>query len=264
MTGKIISFDVDMTLVDHNNGSVIPKTALEAIDRLRPDNQIVVASGRDMHALYSEEYLKLIKPDAIIHLNGARTEEGGVWIASHPLESDILEKLIVMAKAQGWCLGAMIGEYYCCTNPGKARAHDIRFFGYCNRKFAEAEKMLNQPLYGANVMEEEDIILEMEQIFPQLRFSRFGIASGCDIVMQGVTKASGMWELLKHWNKDMSQVIAFGDSRNDLELIQEAGVGVAMGNAESILKENADFITDPIDRDGIAKALEYLDHKEEI
>ena len=49
--------------------------------------------------------------------------------------------------------------------------------------------------------------------------------------------------------------MAFGDGDNDIEMIKFAHIGVAMGNADHEVKENADFITDSIDHDGIEKAL---------
>lgn len=52
------------------------------------------------------------------------------------------------------------------------------------------------------------------------------------------------------------EVMGFGDNDNDLEMIQKAGLGVAMGNAIPEVKEAADYITDTNDREGVAKAIE--------
>lgn len=46
---------------------------------------------------------------------------------------------------------------------------------------------------------------------------------------------------------------------NDLEMIREVGVGIAMGNGVSALKEAADFVTANISEDGLKRALEYLE-----
>ena len=71
----------------------------------------------------------------------------------------------------------------------------------------------------------------------------------------------------KHWYKanvckglgiDSSEVIAFGDAENDLEMIQFAGHGVAMGNACDALKDAADEVTLTNNEDGIAHALNHL------
>lgn len=52
--------------------------------------------------------------------------------------------------------------------------------------------------------------------------------------------------------------VAFGDGGNDLSMIRQAGIGVAMGNATDELKRNADYITTSVDDDGILNALNYL------
>ena len=54
------------------------------------------------------------------------------------------------------------------------------------------------------------------------------------------------------------QIAAFGDGENDLEMIQYAGLGVAMGNAVELLKQAAVFIAPPCDKDGVACVLEQF------
>lgn len=56
----------------------------------------------------------------------------------------------------------------------------------------------------------------------------------------------------------MERTVAFGDSMNDYEVVQEAGIGIAMGNAVEELKMVADYVTDDIDRDGVWKACRHF------
>ena len=49
--------------------------------------------------------------------------------------------------------------------------------------------------------------------------------------------------------------MAFGDGGNDISIIREAGIGVAMGNANRSLIDIADYVTDSVDDDGIYNAL---------
>ena len=53
--------------------------------------------------------------------------------------------------------------------------------------------------------------------------------------------------------------MAFGDGGNDVSLVKDVALGVAMGNACDALKEVADYITTGVDEDGIARALEYFE-----
>ena len=73
---------------------------------------------------------------------------------------------------------------------------------------------------------------------------------------QGITKASGLIELCKFLNIDISETIAVGDGNNDKEILQTAGIGVAMGNSNDEIKKIADFVTLDNDHDGIANVIE--------
>ena len=55
---------------------------------------------------------------------------------------------------------------------------------------------------------------------------------------------------------DLSETIAVGDAPNDTEILQTAGVAVAMGNALPEIKKIADFVTADNDNDGVAKVVE--------
>lgn len=57
---------------------------------------------------------------------------------------------------------------------------------------------------------------------------------------------------------DRENVIAFGDNYNDIEMIEFAGIGVAMENAEDILKQSADYIALTNEDDGVGKFLKEI------
>lgn len=71
------------------------------------------------------------------------------------------------------------------------------------------------------------------------------------------TKASALRWLADHFEVPIEQTMALGDSLNDLEMVQAAGVGVYMAFADEGLRAQADFVPDS-DRDGVAEAIEKL------
>ena len=71
----------------------------------------------------------------------------------------------------------------------------------------------------------------------------------------GINKAKGLSMVCSRLGIEMKNVMAVGDSMNDLMMIKEAGIGVAMGNAQDIVKESADWITSTNEEDGVAKAI---------
>ena len=56
----------------------------------------------------------------------------------------------------------------------------------------------------------------------------------------------------------MDEVMAFGDSDNDIDMLKAAEIGIAMGNANDVTKAIADYVTDDCDKQGIPKALEHF------
>ncbi len=77
-----------------------------------------------------------------------------------------------------------------------------------------------------------------------------------EVMNKGVSKAKALETLCKKIDLDPSQVIAFGDNENDLDLIEYAGLGIAMGNGVDLLKARADYVTKTNDEDGLAYGLE--------
>lgn len=73
-----------------------------------------------------------------------------------------------------------------------------------------------------------------------------------------VSKGAALARIADTLSIEREDVVAFGDSHNDLGMLQFAGVGVAMGNASDELKEAADIVTASNEEDGIAVALERL------
>lgn len=71
----------------------------------------------------------------------------------------------------------------------------------------------------------------------------------------GVTKASGLAEVCRVLGIGMEQAVAVGDSLNDLAMIKEAGLGVAMGNAQEAVKQAADEVVAGNEEDGVAEAI---------
>ncbi len=79
-----------------------------------------------------------------------------------------------------------------------------------------------------------------------------------EINAPGATKGEALKRLASHLGIEMRHTMGFGDGENDITLIREAGIGVAMGNAEDCLKKEADYVTKTNDEDGVAAVLEKL------
>ena len=83
-----------------------------------------------------------------------------------------------------------------------------------------------------------------------------------ELVPKGIDKAQSLSVLLEEIGMTKNEMIAIGDGFNDLSMIQYAGLGIAMENAQDVVKQAADFITLSNEEDGVAYAVEkfYLDN----
>ena len=80
---------------------------------------------------------------------------------------------------------------------------------------------------------------------------------GCiDILQAGVHKAWGLEELLKRWDLTSEQIMAFGDSENDVEMLELAGIGYAMENAADEVKGSCDCLAPANSQAGVYQVLE--------
>jgi len=77
-----------------------------------------------------------------------------------------------------------------------------------------------------------------------------------EVMNKGVTKGNAVRILAEMYGIDRKEIIAIGDNENDISMIEYAGLGIAMGNAEEVLKKAADYITGDYLADGVAEAIE--------
>ena len=56
----------------------------------------------------------------------------------------------------------------------------------------------------------------------------------------------------------LEETMAFGDGGNDISMLRHAAIGIAMGQAKEDVKAAADYVTTPIDEDGISKAMKHF------
>ena len=91
--------------------------------------------------------------------------------------------------------------------------------------------------------------------FPDLRFST-SVPFNIEINTANATKGHALLSLCELLGIDPAESMALGDGTNDLSMIQKAGVGVAMANADPIVRESADYVTASCNEAGFAKAVE--------
>ncbi|MDR1769641.1 MAG: Cof-type HAD-IIB family hydrolase [Hungatella sp.] len=249
----IISFDVDMTLLDHKDWT-IPASALETIEKLRENHTIVLATGRDMDSLFSTAIRDEVRPEAIIHLNGTKVTVGDKIIYEHTFDKDLLRQILAYTEKTPYSVGTTVGEWDYYVHPEVVERHDANLWGECGRRFKDPGMLMDLEVRTMAYIGDEAGAKAMEEEFPEIHVHMFADKRGADVVERKASKAMGLIRLCEYYKIPLSETIAFGDSMNDYDIIKMAGKGIAMGNAMAELKKAADYVTDPIDQEGIKNA----------
>ena len=142
---RIFSFDLDMTLLDHATWE-IPSSAMETLERLRKDSVIVIASGRNMDHEMSSMYRDMIRPDAVIHMNGTKVAAEGKVLYEHLMDKERLGRLLAYADENGISIGIGTGGYDYYIHPeGVVRMDELRW-GVSERNFRDGWELMELPV----------------------------------------------------------------------------------------------------------------------
>ncbi len=127
----------------------------------------------------------------------------------------------------------------------------------------DVEKLIAEPVTRVVIRSTDHTPAEFTAIVHDLGLTGtnyfIGYSAWLDLAPEGVSKASGLDVVCERLGLTAADVLAVGDGNNDLEMLQWAGRGVAMGQSPDSLKAVADATTGPIDEDGLAQELtKYL------
>lgn len=268
MKKKMIALDLDGTLL--NDKSQLTNYTIKTIQKIRKAGHVVIiATGRPYrmaHHLYQQ--LELDTP--MINFNGSLIhipEKKWEW------EQDILidkQYLLDFLKYKEQFQAIFIaGEY------------KNKFFitqDYLDEIYPSlmgVEKITPDTLIKPDLITSDphsilmhtrvenryELAKEMRALFNnELEINTWGgPLSILETCAKGVTKASALTYLLNHYQMDATNLIAFGDEHNDIQMLQLAGTSYAMKNASDILLPYANRMTDYTnDQDGVARELEKL------
>ncbi len=253
MDKKLIFFDIDGTIYDHDKQ--IPASTKTAIRHLKErGHHVFIATGRAPFMV--SPVLEELGIDSFISYNGQYVVFEGEVIYKNPISAQSLEALLQHSETCGHPL-VFMGE------EGMRSSVDDHPFVHEGIGSLKVEHPKHDPSYykGRDIF--QVLLFCEEPDEPQYgHFREFDLVRwherSTDVLPAGGSKAEGIKKVIEKLPFDREDTYAFGDGLNDLQMIEFAGTGVAMGNAVPELKKAADFITKPVDEDGIAHAVEAL------
>lgn len=262
---RLAVFDIDRTLIDLNQDEVAPQTA-DAIYRLQKNGiKTAIASGRQRH-LISED-IRALDFDYYILRNGSYVmDREGSIICQETMDDNMIQLLVQEMIQRDLPIDLHYTTGIVPGNPTRDLSQVMRAYrekmNIVRKPPKQTQQLTAQPKGQQPVSCQAFIPKEQQpyfiQRFPQLEFLPVFEGPLCDINNAGVSKATGMERICSAIDISLSETIAFGDDRNDLEMVSIAGIGVAMSNGIQAVKDAADYVTDSCAQLGVVRALEHF------
>ncbi|MFD1130833.1 MULTISPECIES: Cof-type HAD-IIB family hydrolase [unclassified Paenibacillus] len=235
---KLLALDMDGTLLTDNH-EISHETSTWIHKAMEAGIHVCLSTGRAAHhALPYGQELGLETP--MVTVNGSE-----VWKSPNELHIRTLLDPELIKKMHDIAV-----------------KHDCWFWAY------SVDQLFNRERWVDSIMDQEwlkfgytteddqvrhEILMELQDL-GGLQITNSS-PTNLEVNPAGISKASGIGEVCKLLGITMEEVVAVGDSLNDLAVIQAVGLGVAMGNAQETVKEAADLIVASNNEDGIVEVI---------
>lgn len=270
-TPKLIVSDIDGTLLTPQE-RVTPRLR-DALHRAHSaGTKIVLATGRPHRWVHPVlQQLPGLNP-VCISANGAVLfdSESGKIISRQQLQPAVLSTLVsaasdalsdigpvgVAVERVGRSLNEPESELF-RVSPEYHHTWEAQDYGVAELSELTSRPAVKLLLRSRELNSEKMYALIAPLIDESLGHVTYSMSEGLlEVSPPGVTKAQGLEKVAEFYEVPAEEVIAFGDMPNDIEMLQWAGYGVAMGNAVAQVKDIADYVTGTNEEDGLAEVLE--------
>ncbi|WP_052295079.1 Cof-type HAD-IIB family hydrolase [Bifidobacterium gallicum] len=258
---KAAFFDIDGTLTSFTTHEV-PQSTVRTLHALQDHGiAIYICTGRAPSFLNVVLERIPVTFNGIIGLNGQYCVDGGELIREQPLAQDDIDIMMEWFADHPDVVASFAEK-------------DYVYFNQMDDTMRQSWKALGKTAPAVHIADPVTrtattdtfqispyISTEQEQALTQLCHNVRGVRwapTFADLIPADGGKHRGIQAVMNHHGWTMDEAIAFGDGGNDIDMLQAAGIGVAMGNAADDVKTHADFVTRSVDQDGIAYACQQL------
>lgn len=272
---KLLFIDIDGTLFDHEKDG-IPESAKEAILSAKSKgHKIFLSTGRP-YADIDKEILDFPLDGMIVSCGAVvYVENKPIYCKTYPQKELINLIQFMLNHDIGFSLDGIRKNYL-----SEEAFNCLSGLMFKNNEDSELSRamMAKNNCFTFEEMKEEDLkeVVKIsiftknkescEKLFQRIPESLVGfmyknnhldLYNG-EISIKGITKATGLKQIANYLNIPTEDTIAIGDSLNDLDILQAAGLSICMGNGANECKKVADFTTKHISDDGLAYALKHF------
>lgn len=260
MERKIVFFDVDGTLYDREVG--IPESTVKGIKELTAKGHIpVICTGRTM--AFVPRDLVNIGFHGIIAGAGTYVEYKEEIVHHRVEEETFIRELLPLLKQNHISFVLEGPEYVYYDNTDENRDFEAiktlsETFGGDKIKSINSETLILNKI-SCSLFPDSNLAAVLPKITEKFHIIRHQGTNFMELAPIGYNKATGIEKLITHLGIDKKHTYAFGDSSNDLEMLEYVEYGIAMGNSYPEVLERAKYKTKSLKDDGIYYGLKQFD-----
>lgn len=257
---KLIAIDLDDTLL--NDDGVISEKNKEAVKRAEAAGvKVMIVSGRS-YASTKQFIDELALPNLTVSLNGAYLQDpsNDRRIAEFPIDLEITEEIIKDIEPFDIHVNFYHGEKVFC----QGYTEQAKFYSDMNRieiDYIESLEELSKTAQAGKLLMSNDRekLIQIRDLLQNKFGDQLNIVFSkpyfLEVTDKRASKGAALLKAAEIYGIGEKEIIAMGDSENDLSMIRSAGLGIAMGNAGDKIKKEADFVTLTNNEDGVAYAI---------
>lgn len=252
---KAAFFDIDGTSYQ-NELHDSPDSTKVAFRKLKELGiKISVCTSRSYQELSKlpQHYVDLM--DAFVCAGGAQIIVDGKIVVAHKIDSEDVKNVIDLLHQYNldyrWT--SVDGQNHLSTEKQEVKDIFLRFYNMTpTYKPYQGEDLVHLLYY----CDDPKIKAKITECCKNSYHLIIGFAN--EITAKDISKSHGTVECASLFGIQDNEIAAFGDGNNDIDMLQKATIGIAMGNAKPAVKEAANYVTDNIEDDGLYKACEHF------
>jgi Cof subfamily protein (haloacid dehalogenase superfamily) len=257
---KLIAIDIDDTLINDEK-QITPGTRAAIEEAISAGVVVTIATGR-MYASAKQLAQKLNLQVPIISYQGSLVKDGatGEVLYERAVPVDVAQELYALSRERGYHIQAYIEDELYAAEVNERLQDYCKLSNIPYKIEPDFEKLASIPSTKLLMIDDPDKLDRlMEELAPKYA-DRVHMTKSkpqfLEFVHKEGTKGDAVRFLATHFGCDISQTIAIGDSWNDAEMVEAAGLGVAMANAVPSLKAVADYVTASNNEDGVKQVID--------
>ena len=265
---KLIASDMDDTLL--NSKCQISKRNAAAIKAALAAGKIFLFATGRMYVSVKPFAERLGLDVPLVTYNGALVKGSlsGKVFYEHKMKLSTANEVLEYCREKGYYLQLYVGDNILIHTENACSRMYSKISGIQTTAIGDAVYHTDEAPYKILLMTKVEEFQEVWQDFAQRFQGKLDVTSSKDNFLELMEPGINKWEAVKSvaasYGITPAEIMCIGDSNNDVKMIANAGIGVAVGNAKDSVKDHAKIVTASNDNDGVALVIESILTKQAV